>query len=101
MNLGRCPVCGIAHSTCGTPSVGRPVDIPQERVGTVGELRKYTVTIGRNTTVMKLNEQDAKAFGDDAVPLDAKPAAKSKQVQNKARTANDKGSTDGPAGDNR
>jgi hypothetical protein len=75
------------------------VDIPQEGTRSVGELRKYTVTVGNNTTVMKLNEKDAKAYGDDAVPLETETGSKSRTVQNKARTATDKGTTGGPAGD--
>ena len=65
----------------------------------MGELRRYNVTVGKNTTVMKLNDKDAEAYGDDAVPVDGKPPTKARGAQNKARTASDKGSTDGPAGD--
>lgn len=65
----------------------------------MGELRKYTVTVGNNTTVMKLNEKDAKAYGDNAVPVESETGGKSRTVQNKARTASDKAKADGAAGD--
>lgn len=66
----------------------------------MAELRKYNVTVGKNTTVLKLTVKDAERYGDDAVPVDDKPAAKTRGAQNKARTASDKGSTGDPSGDN-
>lgn len=58
---GGCPVCGAAHSACGSPTTAKGVD---ERMGKPvsdngGELKLYDVTIGTNKTQMRLNEQDA------------------------------------------
>ena len=88
--VGVCPLCGANHATCGQASTAQPVDILTTRESTVGT-QKYRVTVNGHKTVMKLSEEDAKAY-QDAQPIDAPaPAeeapAKARSAPNKARGA--------------
>lgn len=93
----RCLVCGQVHASCGpvTATVGVDQHILE---ATVGEVRPYTVTVDGNTTVMKLNEEDAERLGgtpvEDDSPSAPAPAAPDTEtakartvVPNKARPA--------------
>lgn len=56
---GRCPVCGVSHAKCGGPTNILGVDERMEEAVTEGTLRRYKVTVGNNTTHMRLNDADA------------------------------------------
>lgn len=59
----------------------------------MADLKTYEVTVNGHTTTMRLTDEDAKAYGDDARPVggrtQAQPAdeadEKSKTVKNKGR----------------
>lgn len=77
---------------CGPAGTGTPVDIPTRKDRTVGAVRKYHVTHNGHRTIMRLNDQDVKAYPDaelveaqaDAA-ADGDTAAKSRTAANKAR----------------
>jgi hypothetical protein len=92
-----CLLCGAKHAACGQAAPVNPVDIPREEPRTVGELKKYRVTVNGNETVLKLTEADAKRY-EDAELVDA--PSKARKPQNKARTVqNKKADDDGGSAD--
>ena len=79
-------MCGSDHAACGDPSATIAIDQRLEVATMGGPLKKYTVTMPNGTeTVMKLNDDDAKRYGDNAKPADGS-TAKSRSAANKART---------------
>lgn len=55
------------------------------------ELALYEVKVGKNVTTMKLSEEDAEAYGENAKKVEAAPERKARtSLANKARTAADK-----------
>lgn len=57
----------------------------------MAELALYEVKVGKNVTTMKLTEEDAEAYGDNAKKVEAAPERKARTSSpNKARTAADK-----------
>ena len=66
-----CPGCGQPRQVCGgghTP--GSLVDIPGGPVVQKPANRVYRVTVGGKVQRLKLNDEDARAWGDAAVPDD-------------------------------
>lgn len=59
-----CPLCGAAHAACGQATASTPVDIPIGKEPGVGPVRKYKVNHNGHDTVLKLNDEDAKAYPD-------------------------------------
>jgi hypothetical protein len=64
-----------------------------------GDLRLYSVTVGTHKTRMRLNDHDAEALGDDAVPLvetphPARPADPEVGAKNRLVTSNKMRGTD-------
>lgn len=88
-----CPLCGVAHAACGRATPVTPVDIPIRKEPGVGPVRKYKVTQNGFKTVMKLNDEDAKAYPgaelvDDTVAEpepEAEAAAKTRTPADKTR----------------
>ena len=79
-------MCGSDHAACGDPSTTIAIDQRLEVATMGGTLKKYTVKMPNGTeTVMKLNDEDVKRYGDDATPADGS-SAKSRPAANKART---------------
>lgn len=97
-----CPLCGAAHAVCGQATASTPVDIPIGKEPSVGPVRKYKVITNGHETVLKLNDEDVKAYPDaelldepaeqgaksDATETQA--STKTRSAANKARTAADK-----------
>lgn len=88
---GGCPVCGEPHAACGSPSDSVPAD-RLEVAAMGGPLKKYEVTMPSGvTTVMKLNDADARRYGVLAEPASEAPSepervdATAGEVANKAR----------------
>lgn len=100
---GGCPLCGAKHAACGQPSTSTPVDAFIRREPGVGPVRKYKVTVNGSETVLKLNDEDAKAYPDAqlvdepasqvAGDEDTAAEAKSRTAGNKARGAANKADT--------
>lgn len=67
-----------------------------------GDLRLYSVTVGTHKTRMRLNDHDADALGDNAVPLveTPRPARPADPVDTKSRlvTSNKMRGTDDKPG---
>lgn len=98
-----CPLCGTAHAVCGQAAASTPLDIPTGKEPFVGPVRKYKVTTNGHETVLKLNDEDVKAYldaeliddsADDAGTADSTTAAadsgSTDDASSKTRTAANK-----------
>jgi len=65
----------------------------------VGVLRRYAVTVNGNKAVLQLSDEDAKSYGDAAIPVGPPPVGGTEYpddtkvrvvVRNKVRTVEDK-----------